>query len=548
MRNLALLATTALGLAAASQAQIVLNLGQPMSSPNQGNFGGAVYFNMTVANTITWTKFNYVSAGAAAGVSAVDIYFGPSQWQNNVSLNPGPWTLVGTTAQVALTGVADQTVTGVISGAGPNTGQTVTFAPGTYGIALKAIGHSWGYQNGALNFADTNISVDTGGSSNNFLQLPTFIPRSVNGVMTYTLGGTPIAIASHQNYGNGCYASYQSVYEEMSNTATNQDLGNTSLYFTLNQGGPNPVYDVTAGTAIPVPATAAAVTQTFPDDDTSVVVPVTTPISYPQNGALVMTGLTVEMSPDGYVSLDGTNPGGNPVLLDWLSGGARVGNHHDMDPVTGGVGTVWVEDSGVLSATIFTWEGVASRANTGTNTIQIICYFGGDIEMRFGAMNTTVQSGWPTIVGYTPGNGSLDPGTSDVSMAPYSTNGVDSDPLNLTVDASPVIGTTINLTTSDESTANSVGATFISLTPLQGAPIPLGPLVGAPECFAHVNTLDAALTINNILPNEMFVAFPIPNNPALIGAEAGAQSIWLDVAANNFGFTASNGVLLKLGI
>lgn len=549
MRNLALLASTVLCLAATSMAQTTLNLGQPLTSANQGNPNGGIYFNLTVTNTITWTELQYVSSDATpttAGTSAVNIYFGPASWQGNVG-STSAWTLIGTTAPVPVTGGADETVTGVISGAGPNAGQTVTFAPGTYGIALEAVGHSWGYQNGFLSFSDANISVQTGGASNSFLTLPTFVPRSINGAITYNLGGTPIAVASQQTYGEGCYASYQSVYEVMPNTATNQDLGNTSLYFTLNQTGANPVWDVTSGTAAPLVAGAGAVNQTFADDNTSVVVPITVPIQYPQNGATTVTGATVEMSPDGYISLDGTNPGGNPVLADWLGGGARIGNHHDMDPVTGG-GTCWVEeDFAVLGATIFTWEDVPSRGNAGTNTIQIICYFSGDIEMRFGALNTTVGGGWPTIVGYTPGNGSLDPGTSDVSNTPYSTGGVDSNPLALTVDANPVLGTTINLTTSDESTQPSVGATFVSTTPLPGAPLPLV-VLGAPGCFGHVGTLNVALTIDNIPVNGMSVAFPIPNNPALVGAQAAAQSIWLDTGANNFGFTSSNGVLLNFGV
>src|SRR5690606_8569921 len=64
MRNLSVVLSAVLGLAAASQAQIVLNLGQPLTSANQGNPGGAVYFNMVLTNTITWAEFQYVSSDA----------------------------------------------------------------------------------------------------------------------------------------------------------------------------------------------------------------------------------------------------------------------------------------------------------------------------------------------------------------------------------------------------------------------------------------------------------------------------------------------------
>src|SRR5690606_35357184 len=178
-----------------------------------------------------------------------------------------------------------------------------------------------------------------------------------------------------------------------------------------------------------------------------------------------------------------------PVVATFLSGGARVGNWHDMDPLVGG--TAWFEEDFTLGASIFTWEAIPSRANAGVNTIQIICYFTGDIELRFGALNLTVGGTWPTLVGYTPGNGSLDPGTRDVSATPYSTQGNDADPLQLSASANPVLGTTIALTTSDESSSPSVGAMFFSLTPLQGSPLSLG-IVGAPGCFAHVATLPVA--------------------------------------------------------
>ena len=537
----------ALVIAAVSQAQITLNLGQPLTSANQGNAGGAVYFNMTVTNTFTWTQFQYVSSDATptTGISsAFNIYFGPSQWQGNVSANPGPWILIGTSTPVPVVGGVDEIVTGVISGAGPNTGNTVTFAPGTYGIALQAVGHSWGYQNGLFTFTDPNVSVTTGGASNLPFTLPTFSPRSVNGAMTYTLGGTPIAVASSQQYGAGCYANYHTFYEEMGNTATNQDLSNTSLFLALDTSGPNPVYNVTSGTVAMHPMGAGAITQTFADNNASVVISPLVPISYPKQGVLALAN-TVEMSADGFVSLDGTNAGGNPTVTNFLTGGARIGNWHDMDPLVGG--TVSYEEDFTLGGSVFTWDMVPSRANADLKTFQDIAYCNGDMELRFGAMNLTVGGAWPTLVGYTPGNGSLDPGTRDVSATPYSTQGSDSNPLQLNVNNRPIVGTTVSLTTSDESTQPSVGVLFFSVTPLLANPFPLS-VIGAPDCFAHVSSLDVSVAIDNFAPANMSVPFPVPNVPALVGQQLGGQTIWLDLAANNLGFTTSNGLLLKLGV
>jgi hypothetical protein len=286
------------------------------------------------------------------------------------------------------------------------------------------------------------------------------------------------------------------------------------------------------------------VNQVFADNNANVVLPLTVPIQYPRAGAL-QVALSVEMNADGFISLDGTNTGGNPVLANFLGGGARVGNWHDMDPLV--AGTAWFEEDFTLGASIFTWEAIPSRANAGVNTIQIIAYFTGNIEMRFGALNLTVGGAWPTMVGYTPGNGSLDPGTRDVSATPYSTQGLDSNPLTLDTPNNPVLGTTVNLVTSNPSTAPGIGIMFLSSTPLVGTPLPLS-IIGAPGCFAHVATLDASFTIDNIPINGLTVPFGIPATPSLVGATIGGMSIWIDPSANAFGMTVSNGLLLKLGL
>ena len=566
MRTFAHLAA-ALGLAAVAQAQITLNLGQPMGSPNQGSINGGIYFNMTVTNTFTWDELDYTAAAGTAGnMSSFNIYFGPASWQGNVGSNPGPWVLIGSSTPVMLTGVNDQTITGVINPAGANTG-TVTFAPGTYGIALEAVNHSWGYQNGVFTFSDPNVSITTGGASNAFLSLPTFSPRTINGVMRYTLGGTPISLASFQSYGEGCYANYRSFYELMANTATDQDLGNTSLLLSLDQT--NGLYTVTAGTTPVQAAGPGAVNQTFADDDASVQIALNSiPITYVGSNGIttspfdpVVNDLVCEMSADGFISLDGTNAGGNPVQADFFTGGARVGNWHDMDPVTGG-GTVWYEFDptavvgGVANgAHLFTWEAVPSRGSAGTNTFQIACSLNGDIELRWGTMNTAVGGGWPTLVGYTPGNGALDPGEIDISTAAagagFATQASDSDPLRLDIDAAPVLGTTVTLTTSNETSNPGVGLTIFSSTPLNNPPV-LAPIdlviIGAPGCWANVGTIDVAFVIDNIPVNGMSSAFPIPNQPAAIGLKLGAQSVWLDSSQNAFGLISSNGILMTLGV
>jgi hypothetical protein len=145
MRNLAACASGLVFVAVATAQTTNVPLGQPLTSPNQGNVGGGIYFDLTVNTTVTFVNLNYVAADTSpTGNSSLEMYVGPSTWVGNVSANPGPWTLVATTAPVPVTNGVDTPCTGVLSPAGLNPGP-ITFGPGVYGIALRAIGHSWGY-------------------------------------------------------------------------------------------------------------------------------------------------------------------------------------------------------------------------------------------------------------------------------------------------------------------------------------------------------------------------------------------------------------------
>src|SRR5690606_2133663 len=160
--------------------------------------------------------------------------------------NPGPWILVATSTPVPVTPGIDTTCVGVLGPAGPNPG-TVTFPPGSYGIALQAVGHSWGYQNGqfVFNAPGGEFSVTAGGASNAFLTLASFSPRTINGAITYTPGGTPMLFAQREPYGEGCYRNFRSFYELFPSSVF-MDLSNTSMYLAYDSA--NNRYLATAGT------------------------------------------------------------------------------------------------------------------------------------------------------------------------------------------------------------------------------------------------------------------------------------------------------------
>ena len=104
--------------------------------------------------------------------------------------------------------------------------------------------------------------------------------------------------------------------------------------------------------------------------------------------------------------------------------------------------------------------------------------------------------GNPALVGYIVNNltGARDDGGLDfTAAAPFATDGVDSAPLTMSADANPILGTTVTLTTSNETTNPSIGVTFLSFVPLNNNPLPpvdLTALLGAPECFANIGSIE----------------------------------------------------------
>lgn len=577
MRTLSSLATATLALATVCPAQ---TLPLATGGTNTGNVGGGIYFNVTVNTTVTWNSLNYACKNDNVGpfMSSFNMFIGPSTWVGNVSTNPGSWILVATTTPVSITGGTGvqgsgpvQTVLGTLNPAGVNPG-TVTFQPGNYGVALQAVNHQWSYSNGMFTFTDPVMTATTGGASNAFLTLPTFSPRSINGAINYTPGGTPMPFAQREPYGKGCYSLYRSFYEIMPNTATNQDLSNTSMYLTWD--GVNGYSSIVAGTT-PVDLVNGGLTPSLGHiNDNNITInlePIASPqpIIFPNIGGPGIAVSTVEMCSNMYVNLLGTAVAApNPTVGDWLTGtSVRMGNHHNVDPSVGGTTHY---DYYVAGAThLFTWIGVPDFNIAGTsNTFQLAFFANGDAEFRWGAMSLSGGGAWPTLVGFSPGTASLDPGGVDLSvrlaqLPPLSTQGTDRAPLTLTAStnpiqvASPNPPTVVNLTTSNV-TGLSLGVCFIGVADLPGlspAGLDLG-FLGAPGCVANVNINPAGspLIQNFAGPAGLTVPFTIPASPpSFIGQSFYCQSIWVDpLAQNQFfdplnGLLTSNAVRLKLG-
>ena len=145
---------------------------------NGGNIGGAVYFDLTVTQPVTLTGLDTHYSAAVGTLVGVEVYTVANTYLGNEG-NQAAWTLAASD-------------NGQASSNGVGTPTSITFAaplnltPGTYGIALVAVGSAHAYTNGTgtnQNFVSGNgvLSLSLGAASNFPFLTPTFSPRVWNG-------------------------------------------------------------------------------------------------------------------------------------------------------------------------------------------------------------------------------------------------------------------------------------------------------------------------------------------------------------------------------
>jgi hypothetical protein len=562
MRYLAI--ATIAAFAATATAQTTLNTG--LTAGNQGNVGGGLYIDLQVNNTLTITSINHwLNVGSTTtpfnGNVSWELWLGPSTYLGNVT-NPSLWTKVGQTTPVPYTSTGGYTQLTNLTVVPVPQIAAVTLAPGSYGFALRSIGGNNAYTNGTgctstsipgsctnTTFSNADLVIRGGAAQNAFLGGGVFQPRMFAGAITYTLGGTPITFASRQPYGKGCYDKFRSFYE-LFPSSVGVDFNNTSMRLTYDSVSNS--YVATAGTT-PVQIVTSPTLGHLDNND--IVVPLTNsqPIIYPGVGGPAVVTTSVEMNSNGYIKLAGTAPSvNNPDVTAWLTSTAvRIGNHHDMDPSVGG--TTHYDFDTASGAHVFTWNAVPTRAiAASSNTFQMAFFANGDVEFRWGVMSQAGGGGWPTLVGFTPGNGAADPGSIDITASlPFATAGIDQPALALTANANPVLGTTVNLTVGNATGAN-IGLTFLCLNnlgPLSPAGLDLG-VLGAPGCVANVdiNTGTGFLVSNIPGVGTLTTPFTIPaNQVALVGLQIYGQSVWLDTTQNAAGLLTSNALRMGIG-
>lgn len=153
---------------------------------NGGNFGGAVYFDVTVGpNPISINAFD--TNTNETGAFTIDVYTTPGTSVGNET-NPGAWTLAAVGSGTALG--LDQPSNAVLD-------VPINLSAGTsYGIAIVMdASHGHDYTNGDgtnENYSNADLSIALGGASNVPFSGTIFSPRIWNGTIYYGSAGTPV--------------------------------------------------------------------------------------------------------------------------------------------------------------------------------------------------------------------------------------------------------------------------------------------------------------------------------------------------------------------
>jgi len=457
---------------------------------NAGNAGGGIYFDLTVNTTITITDINFrAGSTGSGGAGQMDIYLGPSTYVGNVT-NAALWTRVAQTASTIINQNATATNPGILTLGplvDPNTQLPgpITLGPGQYGIALASqatvFNHNYSNPGNPATFSTPELTINTGAAQNALFSGGIFTPRHWNGEIVYTCGGTPIAVASSEQYGNACYK-YNTSYHELFPNPIGLDVDNQNHYFTADLG--NSRFQLSAGaTGYTAPGAGAIAAAPGPGLTSFSVAtllggPLPFPIIYPRGGAVGIAD-DLEVCHSGYITPvdvagNGTTaaipnanaPDNTPTVAEFYGTAERWCPHwKTMDSSAGGAITVEVIGSPGSRQLVIDWAIVSG------NTFQIVFHeTTGDVEYRYQTMSGGGGGGQPVIIGWTQGNNAL-ANEIDVSVATqtgtYATDPVDNTPLNLVTDARPQLGTNPNYVIDGYDAPSTIlGALVLDLFPL----------------------------------------------------------------------------------
>jgi len=341
--------------------------------------------------------------------------------------------------------------------------------------------------------------------------------------------GSTFAVVS--SVGTGCGGSVavctEAVYEE------SFDLANSS--YTLDYNGGQYTLVPGAGSWIAPSGTLLSLSD---DDDQTEALSFT--LDYPGGSTNSLT-----VCSNGFISSDGGNGTPyNPSSGAFFSGSARWAPlWTDLNPSSSG--DVYFDSN--ASRAVVTYDAVTYYGNSNTATFQIQYWANGDVHVVY---QNCGASGNGYLIGFTVGGGAADPGATDISanlnagITVCSSAGTSISDIALGASDRPVIGTTIDLITTNVPLTSIGGLSVLSLTALPGG-VDLT-FLGMTGCFLYQDlTIVDSFAVSGGSGQRSFV---FPNNPALSGTVLLNQSAILDLGINAFNIATSNGLALLIGI
>lgn len=329
-------------------------------------------------------------------------------------------------------------------------------------------------------------------------------------------------------YGDGCYDGHASFYEIFPAGAV--DLSNSGITLQPTSIG-----------YLALPGAGAWFT------------PTSTPIQMAGNGVTAAQPLgftfaypggstqAIHISSNGFVWADPNFSNGCcvPTPAEFLLLPPRwAALWADLDASTG---SVTFDTDPVLGAAYVTFTTVPEAGVAqNLNTFQVAFFASGNVEYRYGQCAITNHV---TLVGWTPGNGARDPGTTDLTVSLPIVTQPDLEPPLLTTNGRPILGASVPMIASRLPQATAVGAFFAGLT--QHDPgLPLAGL-GMQGC-QQLASLDASLLF---FPTNGTgsAPFAIPGSATFVGLHVYVQAAAIAPGANVLGVINSNGIDLQVG-
>jgi hypothetical protein len=509
---------TLLSFAAVLSTAALLTAQSPLTTTFAGGNGqSGNMFDVGAILPVVVTGFD-INLTGTADIEIYTLNFPNTSYLPSIN-TAGDWTLAGSAAGVVGAGAGVPTTVPITLAVPINPGEIQAFYVTTTNGTLA---YTNGTAAGALFASNSDIEFFEG-SGVAYPFTANFIPRVFNGNIYYSIGSG--SAASNQAYGLACGGSAvgDGTFYEQYDAANPVDIANTS--YTLNWSGNE--YVVTPGASAFYLPTSANIG--LGDD---VVVTVAMPFPLPTPAGVLNN---IFLGSNGYIGFQSGLPGDfTESVAELLSQQMRLAFFwDDLEPNASGSVTTELDGSGIFH---ITFTDVPEWGTTNLNTIQISLSPSGTIELKYGSIGSSTG-----IVGFSTGNGATDPGATDLTSALplVVTTGVFVPNLTLAGATRPVTGTNWDLVTNGIDAVSPASITFFGDRLAAGVALPtIG--INAPGCEANISNLFGNLAGVNV-GGSSTVSIPVPNVPALVGAQLSAQSLGLSLS-NPANIVVSNGV------